>query len=95
MAEREKREIRVRTLVEDQKAEILVEDTGPGVPPEMESLLFVQTIQREEHEGMGLHLVGFLVEQYGGSVRLKWNHPDQGACFSFTLPLLPAPGKRQ
>jgi len=88
MVESKTRQIIVRTINLGERAEIQVEDTGPGIPLEIESQLFISTVQKDNHKGMGLRLCKFIVEQCGGKIGLKWNHPGEGACFYFQLPIL-------
>ncbi len=78
----------VRAAVMDSMAEIQVEDTGDGVPPHIEPLLFHQPVPRENgRQGRGLLLVRFIAEQYGGSVELVWSLQGQGSCFALKIPL--------
>jgi PAS domain S-box-containing protein len=78
----------VRSRPKDRQVYIEVEDTGPGLPPSLERIVLEEPIPKADgHVSRGLLLVRFLVEQYGGQVRLERNHPGQGACFSFTLPV--------
>jgi signal transduction histidine kinase len=70
---------------------VTVEDTGPGIPDGMKETLF-QRFSRIENqgcgEGLGLSIVGMLVERYGGRVWVEdrvSGRPDLGAAFRFTL----------
>ena len=73
-------------------AEIAVEDAGGGIPPDVEPLLFAQPIFRNgERPGIGLLLVHYIAETYGGSVRLAWNRPGEGSRFVLRLPLAAPP----
>jgi GAF domain-containing protein len=81
--------ITLESRLHDSTAEIAVRDTGGGVPPEVVPLLFTQPIQRENgRSGLGLLLVHYIVEAYGGAVRLAWNERGKGACFAFRIPLV-------
>ncbi|WP_187299403.1 ATP-binding protein [Nitrospira moscoviensis] len=73
---------------------IVVRDTGPGIPSDCLDRVFdpffrVPQRQRSGPKGLGLGLsiVKTLVELQGGAVSAR-NHPDGGAEFSFTLPVL-------
>jgi GAF domain-containing protein len=80
--------ITVRTRVQDTLAEIAVEDTGLGVPPDKIPLLFNQPVPTADgHHGRGLLVVSYIAEVYGGSARLVWNRAGEGACFAFYVPL--------
>jgi signal transduction histidine kinase len=86
--EKETRLVIVRTGAQDAMAEIQVEDTGQGVRPEIERLLFRRPIPHPGGRlGRGLILVSFVAEQHGGKARLIWNRPGEGACFALTIPL--------
>jgi signal transduction histidine kinase len=79
--------VTVRTFVEGSMAEVQVEDTGEGVRPEIERLLFRQPIPHEDGRlGWGLLLVGFLAEQHGGYAKLVRSQPGAGACFAIGIP---------
>jgi signal transduction histidine kinase len=78
----------IRAGADDVMAEVQVEDTGKGVRPEIEAMLFRRPIPHEGGKlGRGLLLVRFLAEQHGGSARLVWSRPGSGACFAFRIPL--------
>jgi signal transduction histidine kinase len=71
-----------------------VRDTGPGVSPQQEALLFQPFAQGPDgHEGAGLGLAisKELVTLMGGAI---WHRsdPGRGATFTFTLPLETATG---
>ena len=66
---------------------IEVQDTGPGVDPNIADRLF-QPFLTSKSDGMGLGLVisRSIVEAHGGKI---WHEPSPGggACFIFTLPI--------
>jgi len=70
----------------------LVEDTGPGIPPEQLERIF-EPFQRggsgKEGSGLGLTIVKRVVEAHGGEVSVK-SQPGQGSTFSIRLPRLVA-----
>jgi signal transduction histidine kinase len=72
-----------------------VRDTGPGIPGEVQQLVFEKFFQVDSHAarandgtGLGLSLVRELVELMDGAVQLD-SQPGAGTSFSFTLPALP------
>ncbi|TYO98779.1 phospho-acceptor domain-containing protein [Geothermobacter ehrlichii] len=68
--------------------EILVADTGPGIPDEQREQVFqpfFSTKSREEGTGLGLSLCRKLVEDHGG--RLDLVSSAAGACFRICLPV--------
>jgi two-component system OmpR family sensor kinase len=67
--------IRVRTGVEGSDAVLVVEDDGPGVPPELAPTLFERFVRgagdRGGSFGLGLAIVRAVAESHGGSVALE------------------------
>jgi len=72
---------------------VMVKDTGPGVPLEMQKRIFVKFQQGEklvrdpmQGSGLGLALAREIIEAHGGEVGLS-SEPGRGSTFYFTLPL--------
>jgi len=67
--------------------EILVADSGPGIPPERMDALFepVETDKGEGHAGLGLSIVKNLTESLNGFITYKSN--TSGTTFQISLPL--------
>jgi signal transduction histidine kinase len=65
---------------------IAVSDTGPGIPPAIEHRLFQSfvTMGKEGGTGLGLAIVKKIVEEHGGTVRVKSS--AKGATFELRLP---------
>ncbi len=69
---------------------ISVQDTGIGIPPELQSRVFEEFSQahgqrsRAQGTGLGLAIVRRLVEMQGGSIWLE-SIPGEGSTFTFTL----------
>ncbi len=65
-----------------------VEDTGPGVAPEIAGKLFeaFATYGKEHGTGLGLSICKKIVEDHRGRIWTR-NEPGKGAIFYFTLPL--------
>ncbi len=74
-----------------------VEDNGPGIPLEQQSVAFekFRQVSGDQHyrpggTGLGLPISRQIVEHFGGRMWLR-SEPGQGACFGFSLPHQPAP----
>ncbi|MGO9248558.1 MAG: sensor histidine kinase [Solirubrobacteraceae bacterium] len=82
-------EIRVSTRLVGGQAELVVEDNGPGVPPDLAPTLFERFVRgagdRGGSFGLGLAIVRAVAESHGGSVRLE-HHEPHGARFVVDLP---------
>jgi two-component system CheB/CheR fusion protein len=72
----------------------VVEDTGIGIPPEMQPHVFElfmqgpRTLARTEGGlGIGLTIVRNLVEMHGGTISVKSEGAGQGSRFTVTLPV--------
>jgi diguanylate cyclase (GGDEF)-like protein len=84
--------VQVRDNYEQSMVEIVVADTGIGVPENKRELIF-NTFYRinraievaEEGMGLGLAVVKKLVERHGGQVHVESNVPS-GSRFCFTIP---------
>jgi two-component system, NtrC family, sensor histidine kinase HydH len=73
-------------------AELLVLDTGPGIPsrhlPRLYEPFFTS---KETGLGLGLVVSQRIARNHGGSLRAT-NRPQGGACFSLRLPTMQGPG---
>ena len=74
-------------------AELSVADTGVGIAPEEQALVFEEFrqasgnyLRKAEGTGLGLSLSKRFVELHGGTIRLQ-SAPGQGSTFIVTLPL--------
>ncbi len=80
---------------------IAVDDTGPGISPEMQEQIFNRFEQArlrsesasQEHEGvgLGLALTSELVDLHGGVIDVE-STPGEGSRFTVLLPLVPVAG---
>ncbi len=79
--------ITIRTAaLEDGGTEIIVRDTGPGIPPEIEETIFEPFVTtRSAGTGLGLAIVRQIAEQHGGTVRAG---SSGGAEFIVSIPSL-------
>ena len=76
-------EIRVSTRLVGGQAELVVEDDGPGVPPDLAPTLFERFVRgagdRGGSFGLGLAIVRAVAESHGGSVRLEHHDASRSA----------------
>jgi signal transduction histidine kinase len=77
--------------------EVSVADTGVGIAPEDQALVFEEFRQvgndaarKAEGTGLGLALARKFVELHGGTIRVE-SAPGRGSTFTFTLPVPAAP----
>ena len=65
-----------------------MEDTGPGIAPEMAGRLFEEfaTFGKEHGTGLGLSICKKVIEDHSGRIWAR-SEPGRGAVFAFALPL--------
>jgi signal transduction histidine kinase/ActR/RegA family two-component response regulator len=87
--------VQIRVERVNSHVEIVVTDTGKGIPPDVLPHVFDRFRQADSSSqrshgglGIGLALVKSLVELHGGSVEAASPGPDQGATFTVKLPLM-------
>jgi two-component system, NtrC family, sensor kinase len=67
---------------------LVIEDTGGGIPPELLARIFdpwVTTKAQGKGSGLGLSIARQVVANHGGTIRLE-NRPGTGAVFTIDLP---------
>ena len=78
--------VTIATAAHDRAVVLSVEDTGPGIPPEVLPRLFDPlNSSRNIGMGLGLALTQHILVAHGGTVRAE-NRPEGGARFTLTLP---------
>ena len=81
-----------------QRVEVSVCDSGPGIPEEEQQRIFLdrvrlpQTSNRTTVYGVGLAVCRRIVEVHGGRIWVI-SKPDEGACFTFTVPIWQGQGQ--
>ena len=73
-------------------AVVAIRDGGPGIAPEHLPRVFepfFSTKPAGAGVGLGLAISNEIAHELGGDLR-AYNHPEGGACFELTLPLVPA-----
>jgi signal transduction histidine kinase len=71
------------------EVQIVVRDSGCGIPLDILEHLFEPGVSTNSTGGLGLHVVKSIVEEYGGSVRATNRADGPGAEFGITLPAAP------
>jgi signal transduction histidine kinase len=79
--------ITIRFCLTDTAVVTEVEDTGPGIAPEIAGRLFepFATYGKTRGTGLGLSISKRIIEEHGGRISAR-NEPGGGAVFSFALP---------
>jgi signal transduction histidine kinase/ABC-type uncharacterized transport system substrate-binding protein len=84
---RNDRSVVVGTQSRVDHTEVLVRDSGPGIPPNVQSHLFESFFSTKTGGlGLGLVIVRSIVERHNGRVRVE-NHSLGGAVFRVRLPI--------
>jgi nitrogen fixation/metabolism regulation signal transduction histidine kinase len=75
-----------REIPERKSLELIVADTGPGIPPENRERIFDPYFSTRKHgTGLGLAIVSRIVAEHQGRIRAQENSP-RGARFIIELP---------
>jgi two-component system, OmpR family, sensor histidine kinase ResE len=92
----DKGSVTINCLVEGKFIKVCVSDTGQGVSPEGQQLLFhkfqqstssILTRDNTRGTGLGLYISKLLIEHMGGAIRLEHSDINKGSVFSFTVPI--------
>jgi len=85
--------IRIEAESNDKDIIVSVTDQGSGIPPEIHEKIFERFFQgngskagRRKGTGLGLAICRGIIEAHGGKIWVE-SQPDQGARFTFSLPL--------
>ena len=81
--------IRCKKDTEKNEAILEVEDTGQGIPEEIQDRIFDPFFTTKEHKdgtGLGLSIVYNIVKKHGGHIKVK-SVPGKGSTFIIHLPL--------
>ncbi len=84
----EDRRIRVSTRVVEGSFHLEIEDSGDGVPPEVQETLFepFHTTKGQTGTGLGLSLCRRFIERHQGEISYRKSESLGGACFDIVLP---------
>jgi signal transduction histidine kinase len=86
--------IESKYLANEKKIQVIVKDTGPGIPNLNISKLFepfFTTKKKGKGVGLGLSVAYGIIQEHGGSIFVR-SRDKQGASFEVKLPLKPPPG---
>ncbi len=88
-------QVRARVHADGTGATLVVEDDGPGIPPDLQDRVFDRFVRGAgdggRGSGLGLSIVRAVAESHGGSVRLERPDRGPGTRFVITLPTSPDP----
>lgn len=83
----DQRKLEIATVRAENRAEVSVSDTGPGIPPDKLEEIFAPFFStKEEGMGLGLSIIRTIVEAHDGQIWAE-NRPGGGAVFRVRLPL--------
>lgn len=86
VADQPKRDIAIATEASEEEVHIRVEDSGPGIAPEILATLFNSFVSSKPGGmGIGLSVSRTIVEAHGGGIAAE-NRPEGGAAFHLRLP---------
>jgi len=79
-------DVAVSSKAQDIVVEVSVKDSGPGMPPDFDSRLFVGRLNGSGGTGLGLPIARQIVEMHGGRIWFD-SVSGKGTLFHFTLPV--------
>ena len=82
------RRIEIRLFVGDSQARLVIDDDGPGFPPDLRQHVFERFVKGKESRGRGLGLafVNAVAQAHGGSVQIS-DRVGGGASITLSLPV--------
>ncbi len=79
-------QLTVRATSDGENVRIEIEDTGSGIPEEIQEKVFEPFYStKEEGTGIGLPMAKYVIEAHGGNIKFR-TQPDRGTTFSVSLP---------
>ncbi|MGF7086202.1 two-component system sensor histidine kinase DctS [Kroppenstedtia sanguinis] len=80
------KEVYISIGQKEEALQIVVEDNGSGIPKELQDRIFTQgfSTKGSEGRGIGLHLVGQIVQQGHGKIQVE-SEPGAGTCITVTF----------
>jgi C4-dicarboxylate-specific signal transduction histidine kinase len=89
LADSPEREVRIRTDIDGDRAKVVFEDSGPGIPEGLEQRIFDPFFTTKEvgaGTGLGLSITYGIIKDHGGGIFVA-SRPGEGARFVIELPL--------
>jgi two-component system NtrC family sensor kinase len=85
----------IKTIFSDrsEQVQIVISDTGCGIPEEILPQIFEPFVSTKESTGLGLAVVYGIVQQHKGEIEVE-SKPNQGTTFTITLPRRPLRGQK-
>ena len=84
-------QVKASTGADGASATLIVEDNGPGIPPEIERRVFERFVRAGgdvgRGSGLGLAIVRAVAESHGGTVAFERPHGGTGTRFVVRLPI--------
>jgi two-component system NtrC family sensor kinase len=82
--------LKVKTILSgnSQEVQIVVSDTGSGIPEEILPHIFEPFVSTKESTGLGLAVVYGIIQQHKGEIEVE-SKPNQGTTFIISLPRRP------
>jgi two-component system NtrC family sensor kinase len=84
-----KLKVRTNFLNGDREVQIVISDTGSGIPEEILPHIFEPFVSTKESTGLGLAVVYGIIQQHKGEIEVE-SKTNQGTTFIITLPRKPA-----
>jgi len=81
--------VRVRSVGDGQDVAVEIQDTGPGIPPDLLDRVFEPFFTTKPEgigTGLGLSVCQAIVSKHGGTITVR-SRPGEGATFTVTLPV--------
>jgi two-component system NtrC family sensor kinase len=81
------KEVWIDVIHETDQVRVTVEDSGPGVPPELHERIFEPFVSTKQHgTGLGLAVCYGIMERHQGTLSLVAPRYALGACFEMIIP---------
>lgn len=88
-------DIFIQAEYQDGEVILVIRDTGPGIPREIQSRIFEPGFTtKPAGTGLGLAVVKSVVERYGGEIEV-FSLPGEGTTFRIRLPAAERPGEKE